>query len=133
MVSPIAAHNDSHLSHRCVYGAVEGGWTNVARFTVTDVFGRTVVGPFAAWEHVVGGHAAMADFEDLVKAAISRPKSVHQTSDVARRLFRGSTIVTGFWRSAFPCVVVEYDRTDVGYLRTAYLSTLEPRGKVIWP
>jgi hypothetical protein len=92
-----------------------------------------VIGPFAAWDHVLEGHQEMADKEDAVKQAITNPISVHETSDVARRLFRGSAIGTGFWSGSFPCVVVEYDRRDVGYLRTAYLSTLEPVGRKLWP
>jgi hypothetical protein len=75
----------------------------------------------------------MANREDLVKSTIIQPVSVHETSDVARRLFRGSTIGTGFFKGSFPCVIVEYDRADVGYLRTAYLETLDPKGKVLWP
>ena len=75
----------------------------------------------------------MAGKEDLVKQAIIQPVSVHETSDVARRLFRGSTIGTGFFKGNFPCVVVEYDRSDVGYMRTAYLETLDPKGKRLWP
>ena len=79
------------------------------------------------------GHPEMADKEDLVKQTIIGPVSVHETHDVARRLFRGGTISGGFWKDSFPCVVIEYNRNGVGYLRTAYLGTLEPRGKQIWP
>lgn len=69
---------------------------------VTDVFGRTVVGPFAAMDHILEGHPEMNGREDLIKQTITRPVSVHETSDVTRRLFRGSTIGTGFFKGSFP-------------------------------
>jgi len=105
----------------------------MARFTVNDVFGRVVVGPFSAWDHILQRHPEMADKEDLVKDTITAPVTVHETSDAARRLFRGKTITDGFWKGSFACVIIEYDKADVGYVRTAYLATLEPRGKVLWP
>jgi hypothetical protein len=105
----------------------------VSKFVVTDVFGNTVVGSFSAWDHVTEGHPEMADQEDLTKRAIASPHSVHETSTNARLMFRGVTISTGFWKGNFPKVLVNYTRNGVGFLITAYLDTLEPRGKKIWP
>jgi len=105
----------------------------VSKFVITDVFGQTVVGSFSARNHVVDGHIEMIDQEELVKRAISSPKSVHETSDPARRLFRGATITMGFWKGNFPKVLLRYTKNGVGFLLTAYLDTLEPRGKKIWP
>jgi hypothetical protein len=104
----------------------------VAKFIITDVFGRTVIGPFAAWDHVLEGHPEMDGREELVKEAIIRPVSVHATRDPARRLFRGKTITSGFFSGSSPRAVVEYDRSDIGYLRTAYLDNLDPIVKVLW-
>jgi hypothetical protein len=106
----------------------------MAKFVVPDVFGQTVVGTFSAWDHVLQGHAEMANYEELVKQAISSPKSVHETRDPARRLFRGATITTGLWNGSFVKVVVRYTRKNgVGFLLTAYFDTLESRDKQIWP
>jgi uncharacterized protein YuzE len=71
----------------------------------------------------------MIDQEELVKRTIFSPTSVRETSDPARRLFRGATITTGFWKGSFPKVLLRYTKNGVGFLLTAYLDTLEPRGK----
>jgi len=105
----------------------------VSKFVITDIFGQTVVGSFSAWNHVIDGYKEMIDQEELVKRAISSPTSVHETSDPLRRLFRGATITTGFWKGNFPKVLLRYTKNGVGFLLTAYLDTLEPRGKKIWP
>lgn len=105
----------------------------MSKFVVSDVFGQTVVGSFSAWDHVVDGHPEMADKLDLVKQAISAPKSVHETGTSTRRLIRSETITSGFWKGSFVKVLVNYTKGGVGFLITAYLDTLEPRGKQIWP
>jgi hypothetical protein len=74
----------------------------------------------------------MADKEDLVKHAIEDPVAVHLGNTAADRLFRGATIGAGFWHGSFPVAVVEYNKQNTGFLRTAYLSNSEPRGTVIW-
>jgi hypothetical protein len=105
----------------------------VARFTITDVFGHVVVGSFSAWDHLVKGHPEMTDKEDAVKDAIEHPTAVHLGNTAADRLFRGQAVTAGFWKGAFPVVVVEYNNQNVGFLRTAYLSNLAPKGAKIWP
>jgi hypothetical protein len=105
---------------------------SVAKFTITDIFGQTVVGSFSAWDHLVKGHSEMADKEEHVKQAIEHPLAVHLGNTPADRLFRGSTIQTGFWNGSFVVVVVEYNKQNVGFLRTAYLSNREPQGAMIW-
>jgi hypothetical protein len=52
--------------------------TSMARFTVTDVFSRAVVGPFSAWDHILQRHPEMADKEDVVKETITTPITVHE-------------------------------------------------------
>jgi hypothetical protein len=105
----------------------------VARFTITDAFGYTVVGSFSAWDHLVKGHPEMTDKEDAVKSAIERPATVHLGNTAADRLFMGKALTAGFWKGSSPIVVVEYNKQNVGFLRTAYLSNLAPKGAKIWP
>jgi hypothetical protein len=105
----------------------------MARFTVSDVFAQTVVGPYAAWDHAIKYHPEMKDKENEAKRAIEKPVAVYLGNTAADRLFRGETLASGFWKGAFPVVVVEYNNQNIGFLRTAYLSTLEPKGAVIWP
>jgi hypothetical protein len=106
----------------------------VAKFVITDIFGTTVVGTLAAWDHVLDGHPEMSDKEDLVKEAIINPTCVHQsTKDPARRLFRGATISSGFFKGSYAVAVVRYGKNGVGFLLTAYLKTLPLRGPKIWP
>lgn len=77
-------------------------------------------------------HSEMTDKEDLVKSAIEKPVAVHLGNTATDRLFRGEAISSGFWKGSFAVVVVEYNKQNVGFLRTAYLSSLEPRGTIIW-
>jgi hypothetical protein len=104
----------------------------VAKFTVSDVFGQTVVGSFSAWDHVEKRHPEMADKEEEAKQAIEKPAAVHLGNTASDRVFRGETLQTRFWKGSFPIVVVEYNKQNVGFLRTAYLSNSEPRGTMIW-
>jgi hypothetical protein len=102
------------------------------KFNATDVFGQTVVGSFAAWDHVKKGHPEMAGREDQVKTAIEQPVTVHEGNKPHTLVFRGQQIAKGFWRNASVLAVVEYRRNGDGYLNTAYLDTLEPPGAVKW-
>jgi hypothetical protein len=103
------------------------------KFTVTDVFGQSVFGSFAAWSHVEKRHVEMTGREDQVKAAIEKPLSVHEGNKANRLVYRGQQIASGFWRNAHVIAVVEYRRNKDGYLDTAYMDTLEPPGAVKWP
>jgi hypothetical protein len=103
------------------------------KFIATDVFGNTVVGSLSAWSHVQTRHPEMIGREDQVKVAIEQPVSVHQDDTPNVSLFTGQVITTGFWKDSFPVAVVEYIKSGNGYLKTAYLSTLGPRGTKIWP
>jgi hypothetical protein len=106
----------------------------IVKFTVTDVFGQTVVGSFSAWDHLQRRHPEMAGRENDVRAAIERPVSVHVGQTNADRLFRGERFQSGFWTGNFPVVVVTYSGSaGLGFLNTAYLSTLEPVGALLWP
>jgi hypothetical protein len=105
----------------------------VSKFVVTDVFGNTVIGSFAAWDHAVRGHPELKDKESLIEMAIASPTSVHETSNAVRYAFRGATISSGFWSNSFPIAVVQYRQKDLGYLITAYLTTTETRGSRKWP
>lgn len=75
----------------------------------------------------------MIDKEDEAKRAKGKPVAVHLGNTAADRVFRGEVISSGFWKGSFPVVVVAYDKTNVGFLRTAYLTNLEPKGTNIWP
>jgi len=103
------------------------------KFIATDVFGRTVIGSLGACDHAERGHPEIVGREDQVKVAIEQPVSVHEGNDADTLLFRGQTITTGFWKNSLPVAVVEYIKNGNGYLRTAYLSTLEPKGGQLWP
>jgi len=103
------------------------------KFIVTDVFGKTVVGSFSAWDHVQRRHPEMAGRENEVKSAIERPTSVHQGDTPSDQVFRGELIQGGFWKGSFAVAVVTYGaKGGSGFLKTAYLSTLEPRGAELW-
>jgi hypothetical protein len=105
----------------------------VSKFVVTDVFGNTVIGSFAAWDHVTRRHPELKDKESIIEETITSPKAVYKTSDSARLMFKGAMILSGFWKDTFPVAVVEYGQRALGHLITAYLSTSEPRGNRKWP
>lgn len=69
--------------------------------------------------------------EDLVKDTIENPVRVHEGNTATSRVFRGATIASGFWKGSHPHAIVEYRKNGVGYLKTAYLATSEPKGKVV--
>ena len=103
------------------------------KFTVTDVFGHAVVGSFSAWDHLQRRHPEMAGCENEVRSAIERPISVHQGETSADRLFRANDFRVDSGRAIFPVVVVAYrSGAGLGFLKTAYLSTLEPVGVLLW-
>jgi hypothetical protein len=102
-------------------------------FTVTDVFGNTVVGSLSAWDHVQKRHPEMVGREDQAKVAIERPVSVHEGNTPNTKVFKGDVLTTGFWANNFPVAIVEYVKNNTGYLRTAYLANRDPRGARIWP
>jgi len=102
------------------------------KFSVTDVFGNTVVGSFSAWDHITKRHPEMAGRETEVKAAIERPISVHEGNIPADSLFYGDVISTGFWKGSSPVVAVHYGGNKTGFLKTAYLVNRAPRGVIKW-
>ena len=102
----------------------------MAKFVVADVFGQTVIATFASWDHVIR-HTEMIGKEDQVKAAIEHPDIVYEGRTPGHKLFTARNITTGFWAGSITVAVVQY-RNDIGYLNTAYLTTLEPRGRVLW-
>ena len=104
----------------------------MAKFIVTDVFGETVIATFASWDHVTTRHTEMIGKEDQVRIAIEHPDSVYEGRTPEHKLFTARNITTGFWAGSITTAVVRY-RKGVGYLNTAYLTTLEPRGRVLWP
>jgi len=105
----------------------------VARFNLSDPFGQAVICSFSAWGHVVKNHPEMVDKEDEAKNAVEKPFAVLLGNTAADRLFRGEVISSGFWKGSFPVVVVTYNMQNVGFLKTAYLTNLEPRGTKVWP
>ena len=103
----------------------------MAKFIVTDVFGQTVIATFASWDHVTL-HPEMVGKEEQVKAAIEHPHVVHEGRTPEHKVFTARTITTGFWAGSITVAVVRY-RKGIGYLNTAYLTTLNPIGRVLWP
>ena len=103
----------------------------MAKFIVTDVFGQTVIATFASWDHVIL-HTEMIGKEDQVKAVIESPDAVYEGRTPEHKLFTARNITTGFWSGSITVAVVQY-RKGMGYLNTAYLTTLNPRGRVLWP
>ena len=103
------------------------------KFTASDVFGNTVIGPLSAWSHVEKRHAEMVGREDQVKVAIEQPVSVHEGNTPNTKVFKGEPISTGFWQDSFVVAIVEYVKNGTGYMRTAYLSTRDPGGVRLWP
>ena len=102
----------------------------MAKFIVTDVFGQTVIATFASWDHVTL-HPEMVGKEEQVKTAIERPDIVYEGRTPEHQVFTARNITTGFWTGSITVAVVRY-RKGIGYLNTAYLTTLEPKGKVLW-
>ena len=103
----------------------------MAKFIVTDVFGQTVIATFASWDHAML-HTEMVGKEDYVKAAIEKPDVVYEGRTPEHKLFTARNITSGLWAGSITVAVVRY-RKDIGYLNTAYLTTLEPKGKRLWP
>jgi hypothetical protein len=102
----------------------------VAKFVVTDVFGDTVIATFASWDHVTL-HTEMVGKEEQVKAALERPDVVYEGRTSEHKVFTARNITTGFWANSLTVAVVRY-RKGIGYLNTAYLTTLNPTGRVLW-
>ena len=102
----------------------------MAKFVVADVFGQTVIATFASWDHVTR-HTEMVGKEEQVKDAIQHPDIVYEGRTAAHKIFTTRNITAGFWAGSITVVVVQY-RKDVGYLNTAYLTTLDPKGRILW-
>jgi hypothetical protein len=103
----------------------------VAKFIVVDVFGQTVIATYASWDHLTQRHAEMVGKEDQVKEAIETPDVVYEGRTPEHKLFTARNIKTGFWAGHITVAVVRYTK-GIGYLNTAYLTTLEPKGRVLW-
>jgi len=103
----------------------------VVKFTVTDVFGQTVIATFASWDHVTQHHPEMVGKEEQVKAAIEHPHVVYEGRTPEHKVFTARNITTGFWAGSITVAVVRY-RKDIGYLNTAYLTAQEPKGRILW-
>lgn len=102
----------------------------MAKFIVTDMFGQTVIATFASWDHLIL-HAEMIGRDEQVKAAIENPDVVYGGRTPEHKVFTARSITTGFWAGSITVAVVQY-RKDVGYLNTAYLTTLVPKGRILW-
>ena len=102
----------------------------MAKFIVTDVFGQTVIATFASWDHVTL-HTEMVGKEEQVKAAIENPDAVYEGRTPEHKVFTARNIKTGFWVRSITVAVVRYKK-GTGYLNTAYLTTLEPKGTILW-
>ena len=104
-------------------------------FTATDAFGQNVVAKTKTWtDHVIKRHPEMAGQEHRVRDAIESPETVSQGNTPSHRVLAGRRIQGGGFAYGGKRViaVVRYDRAGNGYLTTAYLTTLEPPGKVLW-
>jgi hypothetical protein len=101
----------------------------VAKFIGTDVFGQTVIATFVSWDHATL-HTKMVGKEDYVKAAIERPDVVYEGRTLKHKLFTARNIKAGLWAGSITVTGVQY-RRNIGYLNTAYLTTLEPKGKIL--
>ena len=102
----------------------------MAKFVVTDVFGQTVSATFASWDHVTR-HTEMIGKEEQVKATVQHPDTVFEGRTSAHKIFAARNITAGFWAGSITVAVVQY-RKGVGYLNTAYLTTLDPTGRILW-
>jgi len=106
-----------------------------SEFIATDVFGRNVVATTKTWfDHIAKRHPEMAGQERRVKDAIQNPETVSQGNTPSHRVFAGHRIQgSGFAYGGKRVVaVVRYDPAENGYLTTAYMTTLDPPGKVLW-
>ena len=103
----------------------------MANFIVTDRFGQTVIATYASWDHVIQRHSEMAGKEDQVKEAIENPDVVYEGRTSEHKIFSAQNIKAGFWAGSITMAVVRYKK-DVGYLNTAYFTTLKPKGRVLW-
>jgi hypothetical protein len=74
----------------------------------------------------------MVGKEEQVKGAIEQPDVVYEGRTPEYKLFTARNITTGFWAGSITVAVVQY-RRSISYLNTAYLTTLEPKGKILWP
>jgi hypothetical protein len=99
--------------------------------TVSDVFGRSVTLTHETWErHIVGQHAEMARYHDLLPPFLTNPHLVIEDKSSGRYSFWRRGILRTVWVR----VVVEY-RDEQGIVLTAYLTgTIQTRnGAQRWP
>lgn len=82
----------------------------MSKFVVTDVFGNTVIGSFAAWDHVTQRHPELRDKESIVQTTITSAEAVYETSYPARFMFKGAMILSGFGEAAFQLRWLNTDR-----------------------
>jgi hypothetical protein len=104
-------------------------------FMATDVFGQKVVATTKTWiDHVIKRHPEMAGQEHRTKDAIENPDTVIEGNRPSHKVFAGHRIQgSGFAYGGKRVVaVIEYDQARNGYLITAYTTTLDPPGKVLW-
>jgi hypothetical protein len=104
------------------------------KFTVTDVWGVTVIATFSTWDqHVLKNHPEVAGHEQSAYDAIETPDLVLQGNTNSTKVFY-KLMARGFQKGQNIAVVVQYRRqkqSRVGFLNTAYFTGTPPSNKAI--
>ena len=92
-------------------------------FSVVDKWGQRVD---------ILRHPEMAGQEELVKQAISAPQIVYEGTTADDRMFRGEIITGSGFSLGGKVVIAVVNYTAGSKFLTAYTTTLDPKGRVLW-
>jgi len=102
-------------------------------FSVVDKWGQRVDVSEDRWfNHVILRHPEMAGQEELVKPAISAPQIVYEGTTADDRMFRGEIITGSGFSLGGKVVIAVVNYTAGSKFLTAYTTTLDPKGRVLW-
>jgi hypothetical protein len=78
------------------------------------------------WNHIIDGHATMANYRDDVLDVVANPDEVRQG-------YGGSLIaLRGYGRRRWLMVVYKEVAADDGFIITARFTSTKPKGRQVW-
>lgn len=78
------------------------------------------------WEHIIDGHANLANYRDDVLDVVQNP-------DEVRYGYGGALIaLRGYGRQRYLAVIYKEISTDDGFIITARFARKKPGGRILW-
>lgn len=100
-----------------------------------DGRGKTVILVEERWRHILEGHAEFDGHIDWCQSAVEQAQEV-RADPVTKRgpgeRYVGPRLTRGFFAGAQPVVAVKVNVDDTRFVKTAFLTTLDEPGPLIW-